>query len=145
MGFCYSSPNGLYRHPSTYTYFFSQWTGIIFVFRKVYILKIGKKIGRENKPSLRSGAAAAAGSSVKPREAARTAGVSASVHLTFCDSTSSTLPLISFSGFFCSFSSGSSFFSWGLGESSTKATVGLDLVTVVVKSCGSEMELHSET
>lgn len=25
-----------------------------------------------------------------------------------------------------------------------KATVGLDLVTVVVKSCGSGMELHSE-
>ena len=37
-------------------------------FRKVYILKIGKKIRREIKPSLWSGAAAAAGSCVKPRE-----------------------------------------------------------------------------
>ena len=125
----------------TVIFSFLQWACIIFVFRKVYTLKAGKRIRRENRPHCE----ACRGSSQQQRGAARTAAVPASARLTFWDSTSSTFPLISFSGFFGSFSSGTSFFSWGLGESSTKATVGLDLVTVVVKSCGSGMELHSET
>lgn len=36
----------------TLIFFFFQWACIIFVFRKVYTLKVGKRIRRENRPSL---------------------------------------------------------------------------------------------
>lgn len=64
---------------------------------------------------------------------------------TFCDSTSSTLPLTSCSELCGPLSWGASFFSWGLEDSSTRATVGLQHITVLVKCCGSGKESHTET